>query len=466
MSLDSTLFLLAFLPVALVLYAICPRLLREPFLLAASLLFYALSSVATLPFFAASMLGNLVFGLAIERASGAWRGRLTALGVILNIAFLGWFKYLRFLAGAIPGLGFLNALAPAAMPLGISFFTFAAVAYLVDIGRGNSEAQRNPVRFCLFLSFFPKIAAGPIARHKDMAGSLVRPELQDVRVGLTRLAVGLGKKVFIAGTLAPMADAAFGERAGNLDMGTAWLGLASYALQLYFDFSGYTDMAVGLGRVFGYRLPENFNYPYISQSVREFWRRWHMTLSLWFRDYLYIPLGGGRVAPWKIQRNLLIVFALCGLWHGASWSFVVWGLWHGVFLSLERTAFGRALDRLPRIFRHGYAVLAVMLGWVFFRAPDLGHAWEYLRALAGLNPGGFDYSWMVRVNRQYMVMLALGVLGAAGALPWLDARLDQSGKALGGIGAVARVVLPPALLALCVMQLAASTYAPFIYAQF
>jgi len=465
---DSPLFLLAFLPVLLVLHAVCPRVLREGLLLAASLLFYAISSTATLPFFAASMLGNLILGLIIERAAGALRARLTALGVVLNLALLAWSKYLGFLAGTIPGLEFVKTMAPDAMPLGVSFFTFAAVAYLVDIGRGSAQAEKNPVRFCLFFSFFPKIAAGPIARHKDMAAGPQTPGLEDVRAGFARISIGLAKKVFIAGTLAPMADAAFGERAGNLDLGTAWLGLVSYSLQLYFDFAGYTDMAVGLGRVFGYRLPENFNYPYISQSVREFWRRWHMTLSLWFRDYLYIPLGGGRVAPWKIQRNLLVVFTLCGLWHGASWSFVIWGFWHGVFLSLERTSLGRLLDRLPRVFRHTYALFAVMLGWVFFRAPDLSHAWEYFRALAGMNPGGFGYTWMMRINHAYMLMLILAIAGAAQILPWLGSRLGgaQNGAALGTIRAAALSLLPPALLALSIMQLAAGTYSPFIYAQF
>jgi len=340
------------------------------------------------------------------------------------------------------------------------------VAYLVDVSRGQQTPEANPLRFGLFMAFFPKIVAGPIARYHDMfpeGAWPARPTLEDLRAGLTRVAVGLGKKVLVAGTLGAMADAAFGEPAGRLDAGTAWLGLASYSLQLYFDFSGYTDMAVGLGRIFGYRLPENFNYPYVSQSVREFWRRWHMTLSSWFRDYLYIPLGGGRVAPWKVQRNLLIVFALCGLWHGASWSFVVWGLWHGLFLALERTRVGRALDGLPRPLRHCYALAVVGFGWVFFRAADFSQALAYFSALAGHNQGGFDYTWMVRVNRQYLAALAVGLLGCTPALPWLAARLDAHAPALGR---AAGRLAAPALLAAAILQLAAGTHAPFIYAQF
>jgi alginate O-acetyltransferase complex protein AlgI len=223
----------------------------------------------------------------------------------------------------------------------------------------------------------------------------------------------------------------------------------------------------------------------VSQSVREFWRRWHITLSSWFRDYLYIPLGGGRVAPWKVQRNLLVVFVLCGLWHGASWNYVIWGLWHGLFLALERTALGRAIDRLPRPVRHVYALAAVGLGWVFFRAPDLPHAWDYFQALAGRNSGSFDYTWMIRANRAYLAMLALGILGSAPALPFLRASLKRAGTPSemdGGLGVNSRwprlvavlgrawnlagLALPPALLTLAILKLAAGTYTPFIYAQF
>jgi alginate O-acetyltransferase complex protein AlgI len=462
MPVDSTLFLLAFLPALLGVFLLCPARARNILLLAASLLFYALSDVTSLPLFVLSMAFNMAMGLAVERASGEARKSLTAMGVGANLAFLAWSKYLTFLMAQLPGLGFLKAVAPVSMPLGVSFFTFSAIAYLVDIGRGQGRAETSPVRFGLFLAFFPKITAGPIARFKDMFpdGSRPgRPSLDDLRAGLSRMGVGLAKKVLIAGTMAPMADAAFGEPAGRLDMATAWLGLASYSLQLYFDFSGYTDMAVGLGRIFGFTLPENFNYPYVSQSVREFWRRWHMTLSSWFRDYLYIPLGGGRVAPWKIQRNLLIVFVLCGLWHGAGLSFVVWGLWHGIFLAVERTFVGRALDALPRPMRHAYALLAVGLGWVFFRATDFTQAVAYFQALAGLNDASFDYTWMVRMTREYMAVLALGLVGAVPAVPWLAERL-------GGMALPLSRILPPALLALALMQLAAGTHSPFIYAQF
>ncbi|MFZ5426586.1 MAG: MBOAT family O-acyltransferase [Thermodesulfobacteriota bacterium] len=460
MPVDSQLFLLAFLPLLLGLFAVCPARGRSTLLFAASLLFYALSDAASLPLFIASMAFNMFMGVVLERTGGAGRKVLLLAGVAVNLAFLTWSKYMAFLAAQIPGLEFLASLGPSAMPLGVSFFTFSAIAYLVDIARGKQDAEADPIRFGLFLCFFPKVIAGPIVRYPDMAaGTPGRPSLDDVREGLARMGVGLAKKVLVAGTMAPMADAAFGLPAGQLDMGTAWLGLLAYSLQLYFDFSGYTDMAVGLGRMFGYRLPENFDYPYASQSVREFWRRWHITLSSWFRDYLYIPLGGGRVAPWRVQLNLLAVFVLCGLWHGASWSFVVWGLWHGLFLAMERTRAGTWLDGLPRAARHVYALLAVCLGWVFFRASDLTHAVSYLQALAGFDFNGFSYTWMVRVNREFLAMAALGMLASAPLLPWLSARL-------GPASALAGRLLPPALLALAVMQMAAGTHSPFIYAQF
>lgn len=477
MPVDSPLFLLAFLPALLAAHALTPAGGRALLLLAASVGFYALSDSASLPVFAASVAINMLLGLGIGGTSGPARRALLTLGVAANLGLLAWSKYYLFAlaqlpqtASTAPALAFLAPLAPSGMPLGISFFTFAAVAYLVDIAKGRATAQTDPVRFGLFMAFFPKISAGPIARYQDMfpaeAPEPGRTGLEDLREGLARMGVGLAKKVLLAGSLAPLADAAFALPTGELDMGTAWLGLVCYSLQLYFDFSGYTDMAVGLGRMFGYRLPENFNYPYSAQSVREFWRRWHMTLSSWFRDYLYIPLGGGRAAPWRVQLNLLIVFALCGLWHGASWSFVVWGFWHGLFLALERTRIGRVLDALPRPARHAYALLAVGLGWVFFRAADLTSALAYMQALFSFHWEGFGYTWMVRVNHATLTVLALALAGSAPVVPWLASRLDALSSPPSLMRAALARLLPPALLAAAILQLAAGTHSPFIYAQF
>lgn len=461
MAVDSPLFLFVFLPILLGVFLISPSSWRSPILLAASLVFYAATDAVSLPLFLAAAAFTMLMGLLVEPARGRLRSIFLGIGVVGLLGLLGWSKYTLFAISLIPGLEGLKAAAPSAMPLGVSFFVFSAISYLVDIFRRQLAAETNPLRFGLFLSFFPKIAAGPIARYPDMfpvrAPAIER--LEDLLQGLIRLSIGLAKKVLLAAALAPMADAAFAQPAGELDMATAWLGLISYSLQLYFDFSGYTDMAVGLGRMFGYKLPENFNYPYTSQSVREFWRRWHMTLSTWFRDYLYIPLGGGRGPAWKVQRNLLAVFTLCGLWHGASLSFVVWGLWHGLFLSLERGFLGKLMDGAPRPVRHAYALLAVGLGWVFFRASDLTHAVAYMKALFGYSLEGWAYTWMVRATDLYLLSLAAAVCAAMPVAPWLAGRL-------GALRPVLAPVTASILLAAALLGLAAGTQAPFIYAQF
>ncbi|KUG28946.1 putative poly(beta-d-mannuronate) o-acetylase [hydrocarbon metagenome] len=480
MSLDSPLFLFAFLPAVLAGFFASPVGLRPLLLLAASLIFTAMGDITALPVLAASILGNHALALAIGNARAAGRTvrqkRLAALGVTANILYLAKAKYLAFAVSALPFLessGMDPAQVHGLPPLGISFFTFQAVSYLVDVSRGQVAADKNLVHTALYLSFFPKMIAGPIARYATMLPGmrLPRPALSDVAAGSGRFCLGLAKKTLLAGTLGPVADAAFSARplGGALDMGTAWLGLLAYTGQIYFDFSGYTDMAVGLGRMFGIALPENFDHPYVSRSVREFWRRWHISLSTWFRDYLYIPLGGGRVGPLAVQRNLLVVFLVCGLWHGANWTFVVWGLYHGVFLVLERTRFGRAMDAAPAAVGHAYALTAVMLGWVFFRSADLPQAVNYLGALFSFRFEGFDYTWMTVASRQALAALAAAVVfslplgGVARTLSDLAGRLGPLGR--GAAWAVA-VLAPAALLALSAMQLAAGTYSPFIYARF
>ncbi|NDY55395.1 MBOAT family protein [Desulfovibrio sulfodismutans] len=480
MSLDSPLFLFVFLPAVLAGFFVAPTRFRPHVLLAASLIFTAMGDVSALPVLAVSILGNHALALAIGNARDAGRTvrrkRLTALGVAANIGYLAKAKYLAFVVSALPFLE-SSGIDPANIhglpPLGISFFTFQAVSYLVDVSRGQVAAEKNLLRTALYLSFFPKMIAGPIARYAAMLPGmrLPRPALSDVAAGSVRFCLGLAKKTLLAGTLGPVADAAFSARplGGALDMGTAWLGLLAYTGQIYFDFSGYTDMAVGLGRMFGIALPENFDHPYVSRSVREFWRRWHISLSTWFRDYLYIPLGGGRVSPVRVQGNLLTVFVLCGLWHGASWTFVVWGLFHGVFLVLERTRFGRAMDAAPAALGHAYALLAVMLGWVFFRAADLPQAVNYLGALFSFRFEGFAYTWMTAASRQALCALVLAVVfslplgGAARTVSGLAGRCGTLGR---GAAAAAAILAPAALLVLSAMQLAAGTYSPFIYARF
>jgi alginate O-acetyltransferase complex protein AlgI len=446
---DAPIFLYYFLPAVLAAFFLLPRPARPWLLLAASLAYAFLADAAGLPVLLGVAVGNFLLARAIGRAQPGAAARLTSLGVAANIGLLAWYKY-----GA-----------PVA-PLGISFFTFQAVAYLVDVKRGVLPAETSLSRFTLALAFFPKLAAGPIARFGPLlpALGLCLPSLADFREGAWRFSVGLAKKTLIAGTLAPVADTIF-ARSGP-DMATAWLGLVCYGAQIYFDFAGYTDMAVGLGLLFGIRLPENFNHPYVSRSVREFWRRWHISLSTWFRDYLYIPLGGSRVAAWRVRFNLLLVFALCGVWHGAGWNFLVWGLWHGAFLSLERTRLGAWLDGSAAWVRHGYAVLAVLLGWVLFRAPDLPSALAYFQSLFSFSLDGLAYTLATDVSRARLVALGAAILFSMpldGPWQWLLVRTGRSGPV---VGEAARSLALVALLAASAMQVAAGTFSPCIYARF
>lgn len=447
---DSPLFLYYFLPLTLALFFVVPVWARAAVLLAASLGYFFLADAAGLPVLLAAAVGNYLLGRLIGGAGEAARWRLTALGVAANIGLLAFYKY--------GGL---------AAPLGISFFSFQAVAYLVDVKRGVMPAEASLPRFTLAMAFFPKITAGPIVRFGPLLPALSRPRpsLAGFRDGAFRFAVGLAKKTLVAGALAPVADAAF-SRGATLDMGTAWLGLACYTAQIYFDFSGYTDMALGLGRLFGIELPENFNHPYVATSVRDFWRRWHISLSTWFRDYLYIPLGGGRASPWRVRLNLLVVFALCGVWHGATLNFLAWGLWHGAFLAAERTPLGGRLDRLPAALRHGYLLLAVMLGWVLFRATDAGLAASYFQALFSFSLDGFARTMAVDVDRQKLAALMAAIVFSMPLGGVWQRATSVFGEQAGLVGEWSRTFALAGLLAASAMAIAAGAYTPFIYARF
>ncbi len=472
MVFSSPIFLFAFLPLALLLYYAAPRGLRNALLLGASLFFYAWGETA----YVLVMLGSIAFNYLVGLGIGAqWPSPRAALamGIAGNLALLGSFKYAGFLTTnlneVLAAVGVPPLPVPELhLPLGISFFTFQAMSYLVDVYRGETPAQRNPLRVALYIALFPQLIAGPIVRYHDVSGQLGerRHDVDGFAWGVERFIYGLGKKLLIANPLGEVADAAFGVPAGELGTVLAWFGLVAYTLQIYFDFSGYSDMAIGLGRMFGFRFLENFDYPYVSRSIREFWRRWHISLSNWFRDYLYIPLGGNRISPARTYLNLVIVFLLCGLWHGASWNFVLWGAWHGAFLALERAGLERILARLWRPLRHGYALAVVMLGWVFFRADDLPSAWAYLQALAGMGtaPAAL-HPWQSHVSHEAWLALAAGIVlsvplyrrlrAGAGAWPAMPAREWVLGFAV-----------PVLVLGLAVVKLAAGSYNPFIYFRF
>jgi alginate O-acetyltransferase complex protein AlgI len=458
-------------------------------LLVASVIFYAKGGGAFTWLMLASIAFNYWMAIAVAtRRSRRW----LAFAVAANLVVLGLFKYANFFADNVNTLFLALRVQPLVvprvlLPIGISFFTFHAISYVVDVYRRDATAQKSPVHAALYLLLFPQLIAGPIIRYRDIADQLARRtvSIDDLAYGVRRFIIGLAKKVMVANVVAGPADRIFAMPFAQLSIGHAWLGLVCYTLQIYFDFSGYSDMAIGLGRMFGFRFPENFRWPYIAATVQEFWRRWHISLSTWFRDYLYVPLGGNRVPPARRYRNLVTVFFLCGLWHGASWNFVIWGLWHGVFLVIERVS-GRRTARssdsmvtpghrpstsAAMVAGHLYTLGVVMIGWVFFRAETLADAIGFLKAMAGLSPAAatpFTVQWYLTPE----LWLAL-VAGAVGSTPWipaLAARVHVEAAAgrqtIAWSASVLGTVSLMVLLVASILQMAARTYNPFIYFRF
>ena len=439
---------------------------RNAVLLAASWLFYAWGE----PVYFALMLGmttfNYAMALAIERSDTRARRAVLAAAVAGNLTALGVFKYAAFVASSLNlALAPFSLAAPVpriALPLGISFFTFHALSYVIDVYRGRFAANRNLSQVALYIALFPQLIAGPIVRYKTIARRLAhrRHSLGRASAGLRLFIIGLAQKLLIADPLAPVANAVF-DHAHRPGLGEAWLGVAAYTLQIYFDFAGYSIMAVGLGLVFGFSLPRNFRRPYASASITEFWRRWHISLSTWFRDYLYIPLGGNRGPPWMVWRNLILVFLLCGLWHGASWTFVLWGAWHGGFLVLERLGLGAALRRAPRPVGWAYALLTVMFGWVLFRGSHLANTFDIWAGMTGLHPrAALSHATAAALTPQVAWLMPIAALLAVFGLslprtPKLSAaRLWADNLAVSG------------LLTLSLLQVAMGTYSPFLYFRF
>ncbi len=493
MVFSSLIFLFAFLPLTLASYAVAGRNHRNFVLLVASLLFYAWGEAGFVLLMVASALVNYGFGLLIDTRANPHRRWLVLAGVALNLLPLLFFKYTIFLFESlrdITGLSVLPDLLASDihLPIGISFFTFQAISYLVDVYRSTVKAQRNLLDLALYIALFPQLIAGPIVRYHEISQQLRdrRSDWLDVQEGSRRFLVGLVKKVLIANAMGQVADHVFGLPVESVNAGLAWIGVLAYSLQIYFDFSGYSDMAIGLGRIFGFRFPENFNYPYVARSITEFWRRWHITLSRWFRDYVYIPLGGNREGYARTSFNLVLVFVLCGLWHGAAWTFLVWGLLHGLFLVIERLGFDRVLSRLPVALQHAYTLLVVLLGWVFFRADTLPHALGYLRAMFDFGrPDFLDVYLVTYQNPEFWLFLLAGVVFSTpiGSIlmpvrEHASADKPNPGQVAAGDGTgtasrlrenIQDMVTVSALLLLslyAVASLIASGYNPFLYFRF
>ena len=482
MVFSSIIFLFLFLPVTLFVYLVIGRRLRNYFLLFASLVFYAWGETAYVLIMLLSIVANYAAGLTIDHFKDRPQARLfLGLAVAFNIGLLSVFKYANFIADNLNILlGSFElptvALQPVHLPIGISFFTFQAMSYVIDIYRRDAVVQRNPADIGLYIALFPQLIAGPIVRFHDIAAQIThrRVRIQDFAEGVERFIIGLGKKVLIANQVAVISDQVFALKAGALSPGIAWLGVLCYALQIYFDFSGYSDMAIGLGRMFGFRFLENFNYPYISKSVREFWRRWHISLSSWFRDYLYVPLGGNRQGALRTHFNLLTVFFLCGLWHGASWNFVVWGLLHGLFLIIERLGFEKILVRLWAPLRHFYLLSVVMITWVFFRVDTLSAALGYLAVMFGQANGGTTPVALMQIGRDAQTAIIAGIIFSAPVFSWLN-RFRQSvlshrhrkmSMVFDGTAGAVKTVGLSLILYVSILFISSGAYNPFIYFRF
>lgn len=487
MVFSSPVFLFLFLPFTLAVYALLRSIFwRNMFLVAVSLFFYAWGEKLFVLVMIASTAINYVLGLAInhyqdrDRPSAAkWT---VAAAIFINIGLLGFFKYYDFFAVNANYLASFFTTKRVTelhlhLPIGISFFTFHAMSYIMDVYRKNTRAAKNFFEAALYISFFPQLIAGPIVRYKEIAAQISNRihTLADTADGVERFIIGLGKKMILANTFGETADIIFGIPSGQLTQGLALLGIALYTLQIYFDFSGYSDMAIGLAKIFGFTFPENFNYPYVSLSLKEFWRRWHITLSNWFRDYLYIPMGGNRGSSGRMYFNLFTVFFLCGLWHGASWNFVVWGMIHGLVLVLERLGAEKMMEKWPRILRHIYLLSIVTVAWVFFRSDSLDHAVKFISAMAGYASGdGAEYNTGLYLNRKLTWLLAVGLIAATPVWPNFIGLLGELKKRWHGrYGALAEAMCSlgnvgwlTMVLALSAMLVASSSYNPFIYFRF
>jgi len=476
-------FLFIFLPFTIVLYFAVPGKFRNAVLLAASLSFYAAGEGLTVAVLLLCIFLTHAFGLWIENAGSMKRAKLfVALGIMADLAVLFVYKYSGFFIGNLNyvlsclgtgGISFRKV----ALPLGLSFFTFKSMAYLLDIYRKTDRAQRNPFRTALYISLFPQLVAGPIERYPDVSGRLAgRTVTRGCFLdGMTRFITGLAKKKIVADTLAEKADLIFSIQTDQLTTGTAWIGAIFYTLQIYYDFSGYSDMAVGMGKMFGFQFPENFNYPYSARSIREFWRRWHITLSTWFRDYLYIPLGGGRSTRIRVYFNLLAVFILCGLWHGAAWKFLLWGFFHGTFIILERGGLSRLLDACPKVLGNVYTILVIIFGWVIFRADSLSHAGSFISAMIGLDQCSYNPHPLAEfAGTDILIVLTAATAGSFPVIPALGKSLARTvAGCRPRYAAVFRVsvslaetALFAALALISILMVAAGTFAPFIYSNF
>ncbi|MBQ8077323.1 MAG: MBOAT family protein [Eubacterium sp.] len=471
MVFSSSTFLILFLPVTVILYYLFGALTKNTnvkniILLIASLVFYAWGEPVYIILMLISIIFNFVIGQDIDAARSGGNDKLAkrkfVLSIVFSLAVLGFFKYFGFVVDNINTLLHASIRVPQlALPVGISFYTFQIMSYVIDLYRGNVKVQKNLFAFALYISLFPQLIAGPIVRYADIEYQLQhrRESFNKFAEGITRFTVGLGKKLILANTLGAVYSGVQELGAQDTSVITAWIGIICYTLQIYFDFSGYSDMAIGLGRMFGFKFVENFNYPYIADSVTDFWRRWHISLSTWFREYVYIPLGGNRCKTPRVIFNLMVVWLLTGLWHGAAWNFIMWGVYYGVLLILEKYVFSGVIKKLPSPVRHILTMVIVMLGWVFFSAPTLTEAVHYIGAMFGQG-GGFADSQSAYLLSANWLPLIIGMFCATPIYKKVAEVLPEK------LVNILRIVAIPLLLVLCIIFMISETYNPFLYFRF
>lgn len=470
MLFSSITFLFIFLPLTLLLYYLVPFKMKNYVMLAASLIFYAWGEPVYIILMILSIILNYFCGQDIyEKRDDARAMKMSLIfGVVLNLLILGFFKYYGLFMDTINGI--LPIHIPyrvLSLPIGISFYTFQAMSYLIDVYRKEVKPQNNILYFALYISMFPQLIAGPIVRYIDIEDQLKTRTINSVKFGAGSMYFirGLAKKVILANTSGAVYEQIAAMQIGSFSTLTAWVGAIAYAFQIYFDFGGYSDMAIGLGKMFGFEFLPNFNYPYISKSITDFWRRWHMSLSTWFREYVYIPLGGNRCAPTRHIFNLLVVWMLTGFWHGAQWNFLFWGLYYGVLLILEKYLWGKRIEKLPAAIQHIYAFVLVVIGWVFFFSPSLGYAGQYLKVMFGIGAKGIlDKQGFFMIFTNWL-LIVVSILASAPRGYKLLKKITGCWRSEEVRGIVTCAVYV-AMFLLCIAFLVTETYNPFLYFRF
>lgn len=475
MLFNSGIFLFLFLPITLALYFLCKnKTYRNVLLFIVNIIFYAWGEPIFILLLLGSMIFNYVWGILIQKFQDSKKKSKALLitGLIANLFILIFFKYFMMLGDAFNAIIGLAGAKPVpilqiALPVGISFYTFQSLSYLIDVYRKDVKAQPNFIKYGLYIAFFPQLIAGPIVRYKDINDQIDQRVITPEKFadGVKRFVIGLGQKVIFANYFGKIADMVFDNTAIALGgAGNAWIGIICFTLQIFFDFAGYSAMAIGMAKMFGFDFPENFNYPYISKSIKEFWRRWHISLSSWFRDYIYIPMGGNRKGKARMYCGLLLIFVLCGLWHGANWTFLIWGLYHGIFLIIERLPFLQKLKQTPNFLKYIYTMFVVIIGWVFFRAPSIGFAFQYIGSMFFANGAGLN---LALLDYKFILLFPLAVLSCTPICKYLKGKIDNMknkklAKALN-IAAYSSIIV---LLLICIPVVLSNTASPFIYFKF